>query len=87
MAGYKEEEMRPYGNEEMAWQRLLDVQREAENRRLIDAGGAAYGWSTALRPALEAWSLVRRAAGMVFVRRRPWPGPDCGEAEASTDVA
>ena len=30
-----------YGNEEIAWQRLLDAQREAENRRLLSAGGPA----------------------------------------------
>jgi hypothetical protein len=29
-----------YENEEMAWQRVLDVQREAENRRLLNAGGS-----------------------------------------------
>jgi hypothetical protein len=28
-----------YENEDVAWQRLQDVQREAENRRLIRAGG------------------------------------------------
>jgi hypothetical protein len=29
-----------YENEDMAWQRVLDVQREAENRRLLGAGGS-----------------------------------------------
>jgi hypothetical protein len=42
-----------YENEEMAWQRVQDVQREAENRRLLDAGGS---------PALSGLSGL---AGMI----------------------
>ena len=31
-------------NEEMAWRNLQDMQREMENRRLVDGGGPALRW-------------------------------------------
>jgi hypothetical protein len=54
--------MRPW-NEDVAWQRLQDVQREAENRRLIAAGGAAYTGPNP-RSVLKR-SLLRRVAGVL----------------------
>jgi hypothetical protein len=51
--------MRPW-NEDVAWQRLQDVQREAENRRLIASGGPADRQQP-LRRASQR-SLLRRAA-------------------------
>jgi hypothetical protein len=52
--------MRPW-NEDVAWQRLQDVQREAENRRLIASGGPADQRRTP-RSKSEL-SLFRRATG------------------------
>ena len=31
--------MNPYVNDEVAWQRIQDLQREAENRRMASDGG------------------------------------------------
>jgi hypothetical protein len=77
--------MNPYANEDVMWQRLKDIQREAENRRL-------YGVRTS--PTLVdlvqvlgrgAWWL----AGLAM-RRAPRPRPvalaeqDC---EGASDVA
>ena len=42
--------MNPYVNDEVAWQRIQDLQREAENRRMASDGGrkpielVALGW-------------------------------------------
>ena len=48
-------------NEEMAWRRLQDVQREAENARLVESGGPAVrGWLSML--ALRAWLVAGLAA-------------------------
>jgi hypothetical protein len=35
--------MNPYMNEEVMWQRVKDLQREAENRRLIGPRGSLIG--------------------------------------------
>jgi hypothetical protein len=35
--------MNPYMNEDVMWQRLKDVQREAENRRLLGPGPSRFG--------------------------------------------
>jgi hypothetical protein len=51
--------MRSYENEDIAWRRLQDVQREAENRRLIAAGGPpTAGGGVAGLIAELAWSFV-----------------------------
>jgi hypothetical protein len=50
--------MRPYGNEEMAWQRVLDAQREADNRRLLSAGGAPLAVSQARWIAGGVWDFA-----------------------------
>jgi hypothetical protein len=54
--------MRPW-NEDMAWQRVQDVQREAENRRLIASGGAPDG--RANQRITSPPSLMSRAATAV----------------------
>jgi hypothetical protein len=66
----------PYENEEVMWQRLKDVQREAENRRL-------YGAAPSLRQvvrllASRAWLL----AGLAM--RRP-PRPTWVDKPAARD--
>ena len=74
--------MNPYVNEDVMWQRLKDIQREAENRRLVGSSPTA----------LEvAWMLGRRAwliAGLA-VRRPPRRSPvvDSDERRAVSDVA
>jgi len=48
--------MNPYANEEMAWQRLKDLQMEAENRRLMSGDEP---WPAAFRRlATRAWYLA-----------------------------
>jgi hypothetical protein len=54
--------MRPW-NEDVAWQRLQDVQREAENRRLIASGGPAN--SGPMPRSASNRSLLRRVAGVL----------------------
>ena len=57
--------MNPYVNDEVAWQRIQDLQREAENRRLAFDGGhkpielVALAWlmRSAARLTRSAWSL------------------------------
>ncbi len=70
--------MSRYGNEDMAWQRLLDAQREAENRRLIAAGGPPATRGLAGVIGEVAWSFVH-ALGLT---PRWWAG-DEGEAGAA----
>ena len=54
--------MYPYMNEEVAWQRLRDLQREMENSRRL-AEGALPDWIRALVwVAARAVALVRRPA-------------------------
>ena len=67
--------MSRYGNEDMAWQRLLDVQREAENRRLVASGGAPTVSGLAGVIAEVAYSFVH-ALGLA---PRWWSG-DAGAA-------
>ena len=74
--------MNPYVNEDVMFQRLKDIQREAENRRLV---GDSH-------TVLEvAWMLGRRAwliAGLAMrrpPRRRPMVESD--ERNAVSDVA
>jgi hypothetical protein len=51
--------MNPYVNEDVMWQRLKDVQREAENRRLYGASPGVAGVVRAL--AARVWLLARSA--------------------------
>ena len=74
--------MNPYMNEEVMWQRVKDLQREAENRRLMGSGGfSLVGVFSSL-----ALSLGRSLAGSSsrLVRSEPWPKDD---PERQTDVA
>ena len=58
--------MYPYMNEDAAFERLKDLQREAENRRLV---AGALG-SAARNLAVRAWLL-----GGLAMRRTPRPRP------------
>ena len=75
--------MNSYTNEDVMWQRLKDVQREAENRRQL---GAAPSWSDLL------WVLGRQVRSMVAeawarrVDQEPVSEPD-GEAAADRGAA
>jgi hypothetical protein len=51
--------MNQYANEDFAWLRVQDMQREAENRRLI-AGGRSSGLMRAIRQRLVARTTRRR---------------------------
>ena len=48
--------MNPYANEEVMWQRLKDLQREAESSRLF----AENAVPTLVQMVERAWNLVRR---------------------------
>jgi hypothetical protein len=74
--------MNPYMNEEVMWERVKDVQREAENRRLMGSRGSSLmGLLSSL-----ALSLGRSLAGSPsrLVRSEPWPEDEAGQA---TDAA
>jgi hypothetical protein len=62
--------MYPYLNEDAAWQRLQDMQREMENRRLMAAGRPHVTLGTIRQLAARAWLLAGLAA-MRPPRRRP----------------
>jgi hypothetical protein len=69
--------MYPYMNEDVAWQRLKDIQREMENSRLL-AAGQPYATLEALkRLAARAWLLAGLAS--MRPRRRPAPMESDGE--------
>jgi len=59
-----------YMNEDAAWQRLLDIQREMENRRLLAAAQPSATLETLRRLAARAWLLAGLAARRPS-RRRP----------------
>lgn len=77
-------------NEEMAWRRLQDLQREMENHRMVDAGGPALRWWLP-RLAERAWLVAGLAS-----RRAPRWSPavikrvtdtGCAECPAGADAA
>ena len=89
--------MNPYMNEEVMWQRVKDLQREAENRRLMGPRGSSLvglsawagrwadrqGVSSALSPGRKTARGQRMTR-----RRRPTPpsgrrGPDAGRQTSS----
>jgi hypothetical protein len=77
--------MNPYADEDVMWQRLKDMQREAENRRLMrreSRSGPGAGELVRMLAA-RAWLL----AGLAMRRppRRTWT--DSGEADAPARVA
>ena len=53
--------MNHYANEEFMWQRLKDMQREAETNRLIARGGVPWLTHVAQRAWLLAGLAMRRA--------------------------
>jgi hypothetical protein len=62
-------EMYPYSNEEVAWQRLKDLQREMENSRLM-ARQTRVAFADLMRLAARIWWLAGLAAHRP-PRRRP----------------
>ncbi len=62
--------MYPFMNEDEAWRRLQDIQREMENRRLMAAGRPNATFETIRQLAARAWALAGLAA-MRPPRRRP----------------
>ena len=65
--------MNGYFNDEMAWRRLQDLQREMENARMVDGGGPALRWWV---PKLAARIWV--VAGLA-TRRAPRWSPAAGK--------
>ena len=61
--------MHQYMNEDEAWRRLQDIQREMENRRLMAAGRPHATFETIRQLATRAWLLAGLAA-MRSPRRR-----------------
>jgi hypothetical protein len=76
--------MYPYMNEDVAWQRLKDLQREMENSRR---------WAAGERPAWFRWavqlpaSLARLFAVRLSAARGESDVCDTPEAEAASDAA
>jgi hypothetical protein len=70
--------MNPYVNEEVMWQRLKDVQLEAENRRLMG-----------LAPSLldVAWTLGKHLWMLVRPARRPVSAVRADERPSASDAA
>ena len=62
--------MNQYVNEEVMWQRLKDLQREAENRRLAGGRNASVSWELIRFLGRRVWLL----AGLAMRRppRRTW---------------
>jgi hypothetical protein len=54
--------MDPFMNEDAAWQRLQDLQREMENSRLLAAGRPSAAFQTLGRLASRVWLLAGLAA-------------------------
>ncbi len=75
--------MYPYLNEDAAWQRLKDLQREMENSRLMAEHGPAWLGRIAGEAAEFGWALWRG------VRPRWWaaPVPVAEECDAAVDAA
>jgi hypothetical protein len=76
--------MYPYLNEDAAWQRLQDMQREMENRRLMAAGRSRVSLEMVKQLAARAWLLAGLAA-MRPPRRRPRPIQ--GDSERRSHIA
>ena len=77
--------MNPYTDEDVMWQRLQDMQREAENRRLIRAEGGSGSANLVKMLAARAWLL----AGLAM-RRPPRQGTwtdTTGSRDVSSRVA
>jgi hypothetical protein len=68
-------------NEEVMWQRVKDLQREAENRRLVGPRPSLIGVLSSLVLSL---GRTLTPAPSRLVRSEPWPQDDPSEA---TDAA
>jgi hypothetical protein len=77
--------MYPYMNEDVAFERLKDLQREMENSRLTAGSLGAFGALVRNLSARAWWlgGLARRRAP----RRRPILAPDARETNAASDAA
>ena len=64
--------MYPYTNEDAAWQRLQDLQREMENSRLMAATQPRLALETIGRLATRVWLLAGLATRRP-PRKRPQP--------------
>ena len=75
--------MNSYADEDVMWQRLKDLQREAENRRLIRAEHRTTRREGVKLLAARAWLL----AGLAMRRppRRTWT--DASQSDAASRVA
>lgn len=73
--------MYPYMNEDVAWQRLLDLQREMENSRLLAQNGPPAVARLAQYLGGRIWRLV---AARRPVRRQE---PMAEERESAADAA
>ena len=75
--------MNPYTEEDVMWQRLKDIQRESENRRLIRAENGLSAGDLLKTLAARAWLL----AGLAMRRppRRTWT--DSGEGDVTSRAA
>jgi hypothetical protein len=70
--------MYPY-NEEVAWQRLKDVQREMENSRLLAEQGPPALGRLAVRLGRWVWAMVeagRRSRSVDRLREEPGSAKD-----------
>jgi len=73
--------MHPYMNEDVAWQRLIDLQREMEYSRLLAQNGSTALARLARYVGSRAW---RRVAGARQGRRAE---PLVEDREPATDAA
>ena len=76
--------MHPFINQDAAWQRLQDMQREMENRRLMAAGRPRATLETLRQLAARAWLLAGLAAMRPPLRR---PRPIQGDGERRSHIA
>jgi hypothetical protein len=74
--------MYPYMNEDVAWQRLQDLQREMENSRLLAQNGPPALARLARHVGARIWKLAATARP---VRRQEQPLPE--ERDAASDAA
>lgn len=78
--------MNPYTNEDVMWQRLKDIQREVENRRLVGPRSMPSAWDLIQLLGRRAWLI----AGLAM-RRPPRRAPSFRvvneERDSASDVA
>lgn len=73
-----------YSNEDLMWQRLKDLQAEADNRRLMRSGSGLGAGSLVKMLAQRAWLLAGIAARRA--PRRTWTDAS-SEGESRSRVA